>query len=150
MATATPTLTPDPVPYSAVVEAERVARLDVAARYLPSYPLAFFLKLALAVDAGLVAAQLDATADLLVRDGWVQHEMRAESGGWCLAGALGEVTSASTGTAWWTLQFMVAVRSGDPRLGAIGWNDVPGRTAAEVLELAGDAAEFARGFGAVA
>ncbi len=118
-----------------------MTRLEAASR-LMARPTYFFLPGCLCQDGALAVRQLEGVSLLLAREGWAQGEMRTSSG-WCLVGALNEVAGeASLGTAWWLLHLMVAARSG---LDAIPvWNDVPGRTSAEVLELVADAVEFAR------
>jgi hypothetical protein len=146
MSTATRTLAS--TPYSPVVEAERTARLS-AASLLLAEPGRYLLAVALRQDSALVLRQLQATSRLLVCEGWAQGEMRSENG-WCLAAALDRAApGVSVAVAFDVLHLMVEVRVG-ASMSAIVWNDVPGRTVGEVLELVEDGAAFARTFAEVA
>lgn len=148
MTTATPTPTRLPVPYSPVVEAERTARLS-AASLLLAEPGRYLLAVALRQDSAPALRQLQATSRLLACEGWAQGEMRSRDG-WCLAAALDRAApGVSVTSAFDVLHLMVAVRAG-ASMSAIVWNDVPGRTLGEVLELVEDGAAFARTFAEVA
>lgn len=164
MSTATPiqpptTPTQPPAPYSPVVEAERIARLEAASRLL-SEPRWQRLRLRLS-DAPTVAVarHLDGAMHVLAREGWAQNVMRAESGGVCLFKALSVAAELGYGdrfdesgcsfqanthyVAGSYLDLMVLARTGE-RQWYLGWNDAEGRTQSEVLELVHDAAAFAR------
>ncbi|WP_394436227.1 DUF6197 family protein [Streptomyces sp. SGAir0957] len=147
MATATPT----PAPYSPVAEAERLSRLS-AAFHLIALPESVLLRRELDdLGTALPAAEsLDAMAVLLARDGWVQYQLGSAEGGWCLAGAACQVTNGPVFRAvYYLLHLMIRVRCGEG-VAMPAWNDTPGRTLAEVLDLVGESAVFARSYAAKA
>lgn len=83
-----------------------------------------------------VAADLLAAAELLERDGWCQGHFRNERGQHCIRGALIYVTGSG-----------VRLTDADEALYAFAggyrgarWNDMPGRTQSEVVELLRSAA----------
>ncbi|MEU6768544.1 hypothetical protein ABZ916_39300 [Streptomyces sp. NPDC046853] len=141
MTTATPT------PYSPVAEAERTARLSAAYR-LVGAPHYWFTRVSLDTDSMFAARQLQAASELLVREGWAQGAMRTESG-WCLYGALDRVAvpgaplAGSIGTALRVLDLLVDVRTGMRGAAFPKFNDAPGRTVADMLELLADGVVFA-------
>lgn len=150
MATATPTLSPDPDPYSVVVEAERVARLE-SARLLFAGSYYDLPRRRLEAESAVVARELDATASCLAREGWVQGASRSEFG-WCLLSAVERAVAPAavfSSTAYRLLVLMVHVRTGVQESAVAAWNDGSRRTLAEVLELVEDGAVFARSWTAV-
>ncbi|MFB7500053.1 hypothetical protein ACFC09_36140 [Streptomyces sp. NPDC056161] len=147
------------VGYSPVAEAEQTVRLAEAARLVGELPYRW-LEIGLRrAPAAAAARHLDGAADVLAREGWTQNQMRARDGGVCLAKALMRAAELGHGdhpdrpgmdfraTTYYVagryLDVMVLARTGSPKW-YLGWNDAPGRTAVEVLELVRDAAEFAR------
>lgn len=82
--------------------------------------------------------KLAPVAEVIRRYGWTQFVyIDAQTGARCLAGAIMDVTGtfSPTNSAYWELRHEVTRRVGDDSLGVVGWNDAPGRTADEVLEL---------------
>lgn len=158
------TATPTPTLYSPAAEAERIARLGSAVQLLGDPFRRSLREALLRVPGAVVARHLDGAAEVLLREGWTQNQMRADDGGVCLFKALTRAAELAYGeragesgrdfqatthyVAGSYLDLMVLVRTGRPGW-YLGWNDVPGRTVAEVLELVEDAAAFARSHGAV-
>ncbi len=112
----------------------------------------------LAAKAGAAAARhLEGVARVLADEGWTQGSFRR--GGLCLFGALQRAAELGFGDALEApgkamedsshflagayLNLMVEARTGE-YLWFPAWNDEPGRTFDEVLELVQDAAAFAR------
>lgn len=125
-----------PEPYSPVVEAEK---------YLTA-----------AAESDAVAQHLDGVAMVLIREGWTQGSFR--DGGFCLFGALQRAAELGYGDplivpgvpvedtthfrAGHLLNERIAARGGTDWI--LAWNDVPGRTFDEVLDLVREAADIAR------
>jgi hypothetical protein len=139
------------VPYSPVEEAELAARLDAAAR-LAADPLLPYRGVLGRVPADAVARHLDRAVQVVEETGWAQGLMRGEDGGVCLlqalelaadGGHIGSYESSSTYVAGTYLDVMVHAITGRPGW-YLGWNDEPGRTRGEALDLLKDAAAFAR------
>jgi hypothetical protein len=91
-----------------------------------------------------IKENLQAAAAIIRERGWCQNQGSDADGGCCLARALGEAERATGATGEFVLAAMscMHIRS----LGikdAIKWNDTPGRTKEEVLELLERAAETA-------
>lgn len=147
--------------FSPVAEAERIARLDAAARLLED-PLWGWQRPVLdRVPGSVVARHLDGALRVLIERGWTQGQFWDASGAVCLMRAVSVAaklgygdTADAPGKPFGSttyhlanvyLGLMVHVRIGRPGA-AMPWNDRPGRTAGEVLELVADAAEFARSY----
>lgn len=147
--------------FSPVAEAERIARLDAAARLLEDPLLVWQRRVLDRVPGAMAARHLEGALSVLTERGWAQNQFRDESGAVCLMKALLEAADLGYGdtaetpgkdfnsTTYYVagtyLNLMVQVRT--TRSGfALGWNDEPGRTTGEVLELVADAAEFARSY----
>lgn len=152
--------------YSPVAEAERhlveharEARLAEASRILQGGPGAWLKAVLDRASAEAVARHLDGALHILRADGWAQNVMRDRDGGVCLFKALSVAAERGYGEASGEpgrpfeatthyvagafLDLMAWVRTGGPTW-YLGWNDEPGRTAGEALELVEDAAVFAR------
>ena len=74
--------------------------------------------------------ELDQVAELIRRCGWCQHELKDSDGRLCLLGALGDLhgrPGESVARLW------LYATAGTRHLGE--WNDRPGRTVDEVLDL---------------
>lgn len=83
---------------------------------------------------------LDAAADLLESDGWIQGEEQTEHGR-CVVGALvGSVGEEASLRTFCAAHDLLAVRVGPVPL----WNDEPERTADEVIETLRKVAAEAR------
>jgi hypothetical protein len=147
--------------FSPVAEAERIARLDAAARLLENPVWSWQRAGLLRAPREAVARHLDGVLNVLIERGWTQDQFWDETGAVCLLRALSVAAELGYGdsadvpleayasttynVANRFLDLMVQVRTG--RLGAgMPWNDEAGRTAGEVLELVADAAAFARSY----
>lgn len=77
--------------------------------------------------------------ELLVKNGWTQNRYRSQEGAFCLAGAIRYVYAFSTDfdgrlELHARLERLLAKRgAADPQVPS--WNDEPGRTKKQVLEL---------------
>jgi hypothetical protein len=70
-------------------------------------------------------------ADVLRRDGWCQGDMRRADGHRCMAGAV--IAAMVTVDGHWSRAIEHAFFSVIGTHDRTGWNDTPGRTAAEVI-----------------
>lgn len=143
--------TPNPH-YSPTQEAERLTRL-AAAEHLLTQPYGRWLNALINRAPGQhTAHHLDGALHVLTHEGWTQN--RFVNGGYCLLAALTRAADLGYGTHTHTpdstyltasacLDLMIHARTGT-RIGCLTWNDTPGRTLDEVLELVTDAAAFAR------
>lgn len=92
------------------------------------------------------ADALDATADLLEREGWCQRAFSTDDGRMCAALALTSTTNPSGSAANFTAHsaaraaLCTVISTGN----VMAWNDVPGRTKAEVVGAFREAARLAR------
>lgn len=77
--------------------------------------------------------------ELIERVGWVQGALRDSTGRVCLVGALYAACSFAANDPYRAAYNRLMKFSGSGNLAA--WNDAPGRTKAEVLELLAEAAE---------
>lgn len=150
------TVTPDP--YSPVAEAERAARLAAATRLLDDVlSIGPILRRAIgrSVRDGVVR-HLEGVACVLAERGWSQGRFIGDSGAVCLMQAVMEAAGRGFGSdetsvaADWCLLLMVQAQAGTGQWSLYGWNDAPGRTEAEVMQLVEDAIVFARSYRAVA
>ena len=91
-----------------------------------------------------VADVLNGAADLIERDGWVQHQPRGEGGELCVVRALGDAIGGAT--PWRSDLYDAATAALRETTGAFlmsAWQDQPGRTQAEVVAALRAAAERA-------
>jgi hypothetical protein len=78
---------------------------------------------------------------LLEAEGWAQGMSQGADGGYCLSQAIVEVTGIFMGASngakvWGAAVDLVAQEVGVASVaGLVGWNDVPGRTQQEVVDL---------------
>lgn len=86
-----------------------------------------------------VADVLDGAADLIERDGWVQGVNHLPTGEHCMNDAIEKVAGKAL---YWPAKRYVEAVVGFSATAA--WNDVPGRTKAEVVSALRAAAERAR------
>lgn len=73
---------------------------------------------------------LDKAADVIVERGWCQREYEGEDGRVCVVGAMGQV---SHGKPWNDAYTALSTYLGTRHTALSYWNDVPGRTAGEVI-----------------
>lgn len=103
-----------------------------------------------------VLDHLEGVLRVLKDRGWAQGEFAAGSGAVCLRQAVEEARLVGFGAegtdvvAAWVLRLMVLAVTGGESQDLTSWNDVPGRTKAEALQLVEDAIVFARSYEAVA
>jgi hypothetical protein len=97
-----------------------------------------------------VADVLNAAADLIERDGWVQGRYQGPCGEHCMTDALiaacqVKEEKGEEASAWWRLYGRAAdaLETGLGTRALPGWNDAPGRTQAEVVAALRAAAERA-------
>jgi hypothetical protein len=79
----------------------------------------------------LVREDIRRAREILVEEGWCQGHLRDSSGRHCLVGALMDATLAHSTRRFHRARDRVAFEVGSP----VDWNDCPGRTKEQVLEL---------------
>jgi hypothetical protein len=145
------------VSYSPLAEVEWSSRLAAVPRLLDDSAVGVLVREGIRrrTQAALVRHLEGALRILRVR-GWAQGEFDAASGAVCLRQAVEEARRAGFGVegsdavAGWTLRLMVLSYTGGTTQDLFAWNDKPGRTEVEVVQLVEDALAFARGYEAVA
>lgn len=98
------------------------------------------------MTAPTVSDVLLAAADVLYRDGWTQGKAHGRDGSHCVAGAIQIAAGLGLNAIALTDGYMAAFRAFSdvvPGMWVAEWNDVPGRTADEVIHALKDAAERA-------
>lgn len=86
------------------------------------------------VDASELRQLLTGARNAILKHGWVQHKAGSLGEGFCLVGAIVAVSSKRStvyGNGADVYRFLSKFTDGSP----VHWNDAPGRTREEVLEL---------------
>ena len=83
--------------------------------------------------------QLNRAADILERRGWQQgggwHDLSTHTGPLCIQGAFAVVMGVDSGIGYRCAGMLAVMDYLGLRMGLFSWNDMPGRTAAEVVEV---------------
>src|SRR5258708_23853924 len=75
-----------------------------------------------------------AAADLIEREGWIQGRRYKQGVGYCVLGAVSKIATGDPDN-WWPPDTSSALSRCIKHNNPIAWNDIQGRTKADVIQL---------------